>query len=381
MNLNFMCLGVEPTQDMQRAETIITGRFTDAFGGNYQFSHYGSERDFMNAMADSVEVDDVIVATVNGVLFPAFKRYISGAFSLKLKHNKTITKLLNGLDLPKETLEEQSAIPSEGIVMLSEDGINCGFAIKANRQILLVLPLDPERLPFLLDDGVFPYLRDHLDVSLFISNPLDGVGEAALPAKKAKEKAEPVSQPVATLPISETFVRSVIAKLERNGQTVAVANTKTVDFLKNVAAVVNMQDQVLLSPLEISRGELSSENYAIKMAKVTHDKTGASLGAVISKAYSKTMEDGTKQYYIYACIADSKTANEARVVAEPTDTPTDLVYRSIEVLFRMINAWADTGDTAIPGTKEETEEVSPAALDETVDAATTRRERSKIVLS
>ena len=379
MIVNFMCLGVEPTQEMQEAEALITGRFTNAFGGDYSFSHYGSEHDFMQAMSDAVEEADVIVSAVDAALFPAFKRYISGAFSMKLKKNKTLVKQFKNSGLNEATVEDQCIMPSDGVLLLTQDAINSGFAVKANRQILLVLPLDKERLPFLLDDSAFPYLRDHLDVSLFISNPLSGV-EEKLPEKTAAPVAA-AQQPTETLPISEAFVASVVAKLKKNGYTVAIANTKTVDFLRNVAAVVDMENEIMLSPLEVEKGNLSSENYAIKVAKVTHDKARVSLGATISKVYAKTLADGTKEYYIYACIADSKTANEAKVVAEPGDTPPVLVYRAIEVLFRMINAWADTGDTAIPAEAANTEEVSPSVLDDTVAAASDKKARAKIVLN
>ena len=380
MNVNFMCLGIEPTPDMIASEALITDRFTAAFGGTYQFSHYGSERDFMQAMADSVEVDDVIVTAVDEPLFPAFKRYMGGAFSLKMKKNKTLAKYFKNSGLSEEAMEAQCTIPSDGVVLLTKDYVNSAYAIKANRQILLVLPLDQVRLPFLLDDSVFPYLRDHLDVSLFVSNPLSGV-ENKLSEKTDVSAAIPAQQPVETLPISEAFVTSVVAKLKKNNYTVALANTRTLDFMKNIAAVVDMEDQIMMSPLDIPRGTLSAENYAIKAAKVTHDKAQVSLGATLSKVYTRTLEDGTKEYSIYTCIADSKTANEAKVIAEPGDTPPVLVYRAIEVLFRMIDAWADTGDTAIPAEAANTEEVSPSVLDDTVAAASDKKARAKIVLN
>lgn len=352
MKLSLMNLGVDVTPDMQLAEDIILERCNWNFGDPAAFRHYGSEKDFVAAVSREVETADVIFVTVEPRLFPAFKKYLSSMFDMKIKVNKSLQRQITKVypHMNEEVLEGQCIMPVSADVILSKSTANSGFALKANHQILIALPLDPEEMPFLLDDGVFPYLRNKMDAAVFASNPLEGVISARNAAKAEQAQAQAPAKPAApeTIPINSAFVQSVVQKLRAENKTVVMANTKTVDFMKNVAAATDLRDTILLSPVYFEKGTLNTELYAVKLAKETYEKSHGSLGACVTKVFAKTMEDGTKQYYIFACISDGATANTARVVADPGDTPPTIIYRAIEVLFRMINSYLDHHTTAMP---------------------------------
>ena len=347
MKLNFLNLGIELTADMRTAQERILDAFQKALGDVCQipdFVGYATEASFMDGFRASLDNSDVVVATVDPELFSLFKKFMGDALGLKMRSNRSLQKHLQKAcpDLPPEAIPEQAELPAEADALLSEDGLNSGFAIKANRQILVALPLDPTRMDYLMQDSVLPYLQDHMDAKLFFT------GAGAQEKEVAPIKDEPktaASQPQRIL-INEPFVAQVVAKLYAAGQQVSVADTKTVDFLKNVAAIINMQDVVLLSQYtqEKAEGE-AAEDYIVRLARQTQEHSGTPLGAVISKVYAKTLEDGTKDYYLYVSISDGDTANEAKVTALPGDTPPELIYRAIEVLFHMINTWLDSGST------------------------------------
>ncbi len=343
MKLNFLNLGIELTADMRTAQERILNAFQEALGDVCQvpdFIGYATEASFLEGFRASLDDSDVVVVTVDPDLFPLFKKFMSDALGLKMRSNRSLQKHLQKTcpNLPPEAVLEQAELPADADALLSEDGLYSGFAIKANRQILVALPLDPTRMEYLMQDSVLPYLQDHMDAKLFFTG-------AKTPEKEVSPIKDTAPQPP-RLPINEPFIAQVVANLRAAGKQVSVADTKTVDFLKNVAAIINMQDTVLLSQYTQGKAEKeSTEDYIVRLARQTQKQTATDLGAVVSKVYAKTMEDGTKDYYLYVSISDGRTANEAKVTALPGDTPPELIYRAIEVLFHMIHSWLNSGST------------------------------------
>ncbi len=393
MKLNFLNLGIELTADMRAAQERILDTFQEALGDVCQipdFVGYATESSFLDGFRASLDDSDVVVVTVDPELFPLFKKFMGDALGLKMRSNRSLQKHLQKTcpDLPPEAIPEQAELPAEADALLSEDGLYSGFAIKANRQILVALPLDPARMEYLMRDSVLPYLQDHMDAKLFFTGNSAQVKEVA-PIKEASGKDELKAEVPQTqrIPINEPFVAQVVAKLYAAGKQVSVADTKTVDFLKNVAALINMQDTVLLSQYTQDKAEgESSEDYIVRLARQTQEQSGTPLGAVVSKVYARTLEDGTKDYYLYVSISDGRTANEAKVTALPGDTPPELIYRAIEVLFHMINSWLDSGSTrpADDATISSVDTVSPVAEAETETEAEAEAEapaKKPIILS
>ena len=304
---------------------------------------------------------------------------MANAFTFKARPVKAIQRLIqeSAPAVSSETVLNHSLIPVDADAILSQDGLYSGYAVNADDQILIVLPLDPSRIDFILEDGLFPYLRDTLDIGEFVDDPLkgitgeaDGVAVGAAAAARAEEAAveETPAEPVKKGPYDVDYLNDVIAKLRSKGLTVAVATTKTVDFLKSISETVNMDRVIFLSPYTFAKGDMKADEYAVKLAKGAFDTSEASLGASLTKVYAKTNEDGTKSYYMYASISDGKTANQAKIRAKPGDTPPQLIYKSIEVLFRMMDLWSDTGYAEPQYTTEAVVDEDFAAEHAAVDA-------------
>ena len=355
MDIKLMCLGNEVSPAMATAQKAIENDFKAVFDGEFKFTNYGSEKEFIQALSGAIETEDVLVLACQPELYTAFKSFVANAFTFKARPVKAIQRLIqeSAPTVSSETVLNHSLIPVDADAILSQDGLYSGYAVNADDQILIVLPLDPSRIDFILEDGLFPYLRDTLDIGEFVDDPLkgitgeaDGVAVGAAAAARAEEAAaveEKPAEPVKKSPYDVDYLNEVIAGLRDKGLTVAVATTKTVDFLKSISETVNMDRVIFLSPYTFAKNDMKADEYAVKLAKGAFDTSEASLGASLTKVYAKTNEDGTKSYYMYASISDGKTANQAKIRAKPGDTPPQLIYKSIEVLFRMMDLWSGTG--------------------------------------
>lgn len=379
MDIKLMCLGNEVSSAMAKAQKSIENDFKAVFDGEFKFTNYGSEKEFINALSGAIETEDVLVLACQPELYTAFKSFVANAFTFKARPVKAIQRLIqeSAPAVSSETVLNHSLIPVDADAILSQDGLYSGYAVNADDQILIVLPLDPSRIDFILEDGLFPYLRDTLDIGEFVDDPLkgitgeaDGVAVGAAAAARAEEAAveETPAEPVKKGPYDVDYLNDVIAKLRSKGLTVAVATTKTVDFLKSISETVNMDRVIFLSPYTFVKGDMKADEYAVKLAKGAFDTSEASLGASLTKVYAKTNEDGTKSYYMYASISDGKTANQAKIRAKPGDTPPQLIYKSIEVLFRMMDLWSDTGYAEPQYTTEAVVDEDFAAEHAAVDA-------------
>lgn len=351
MDIKLMCLGNEVSVGMATAQKAIENDFKAVFDGDFRFTNYGSEKEFIGALSDAIENDDILVLTCQPELYTAFKSFVASAFSFKARPVKAIQRLIQEMApaVSSETVLNHSLVPVDSDAILSQDGLYSGYAVNADDQLLIVLPLDPSRIDYLLEDGLFPYLRDTLDIGEFVDDPLKGMagdGVAVGAAAAARADAAAGDAPVAEAskaPYDTAYLEEVIAGLRAKGLTVAVATTKTVDFLKSISESVNMDNVIFLSPYTFEKNEMKADEFAVKLAKGAFDTSEADLGASLTKVYAKTDENGKKSYYMYASISDGKTANQAKIRAKAGDTPPQLIYKSIEVLFRMMDLWSQTG--------------------------------------
>ncbi|MBQ8063106.1 MAG: hypothetical protein IJ230_04135 [Clostridia bacterium] len=354
MDIKLMCLGNEISAPMATAQKTIENDLKAVFDGDFKFTNYGSEKEFIRGLSEAIENDDILVLSCQPELYTAFKSFVADAFTFKARPVKAIQRLIQEAapSVSSETILNHSLIPVDADAILSQDGLYSGYAMNSDDQILVVLPLDASRIEYLLEDGLFPYLRDTLDIGEFVDDPLkgitgeaDGVAVGAAAAARAEEAAEAAAPeaPVKKAPYDAAGINDVICRLRDKGLTVAVATTKTVDFLKSISETVNMDRVIFLSPYTFAKNEMKADEYAVKLAKGAFDTSEATLGASLTKVFSKTNEDGSKSYYMYASISDGKTANQAKITAKPGDTPPQLIYKSIEVLFRMMDLWSNTG--------------------------------------
>ncbi len=348
MILRLLSLGTGLTPEVRDSQAAIEGAFRQILDEQHTFKSFENENDFLAELSESIANDHMVVLCCEPALYPAFKTFVCKSFKMKCKPNKAILKRVTEKhpELDEAIVSAQALIPATATPLLSQDGIYSGFAVKAKKQLLIVMPLDDKRIDHIINRGLHPYVRANMDMSALIADPLQDV------AQEASVKVQENKKPVGAL-YDVQLIKSTVKKLASRGLSVAVANTKTVDFLGNISTTsVDLSKTIFVSPYFSEKGEFSGREYAVDLAKGALLNSSNSVGAAITKVFSAPLEDGSLQLFMYVCIADVQTANVAKLEAEPGETPPQLIYKAIEELFKMLDLWADTGYAAPQFTDE-----------------------------
>lgn len=332
-------MGVEVTPSIRESQLAIESAFKSVLDDDFSFKNFSNEKIFLSELSNAVAESKIVVLCADPSLYKAFKTFVANAFNLKMKANKTISKAIisSHPELDDEAVSEQALIPAGASPLVSEDGLYSGYGIKAKKQLLIVLPLDDKRIDYIINAGLYPFVRANMDMSVFNeSDPLKDVTKPDFIERPKKSKTSSM--------YDVQVIKDTVKKLSSKGLTVAVANTKTVDFLGNIStSSVDLSKVVFISDYTCEKGDMSAREYAIHLANGALLNSSNSVGAAITKVFSIPNDDGTTQYFMYVCIADKENANVAKLIAEPDDTPPMLIYKAVEELFKMLSLWSDTG--------------------------------------
>lgn len=340
MVLSLFALSADMTQAIKESEVAIENAFKQILDEQYDFRNFTNEKAFLAELSTAVASDSIIVACAEPAYYKAFKSFVCNAFNLKCKPSKKISGLIQFVhpELSDDFIAEQASIPVSAIPLVTQDGLYSGFGIKAKKQLLIVLPLDDKRIDYIINNGFFTFIRENMDMSVLTADPLSGMTEEdSSLANRATTRKE--GQLYDAL-----LIKQSVKKLKSKGLTVALANTKTVDFISDIStSAIDLSKVVFVSAYAVEKGEMSAREYAINLAKGALATSANNVGGAITKVFAMPDENGVQQYFMYACIADAENANVAKLTAEPGETPPQLIYRAVEELFRMLLAWADTG--------------------------------------
>lgn len=332
-------MGAEVTPSIRESQLAIESAFKSVLDDDFSFKNFSNEKIFLSELSNAVAESKIVVLCADPSLYKAFKTFVANAFNLKMKANKTISKAIisSHPELDDEAVSEQALIPAGASPLVSEDGLYSGYGIKAKKQLLIVLPLDDKRIDYIINAGLYPFVRANMDMSVFNeSDPLKDVTKPDFIERPKKSKTSSM--------YDMQIIKDTVKKLSSKGLTVAVANTKTVDFLGNIStSSVDLSKVVFISDYTCEKGDMSAREYAIHLANGALLNSSNSVGAAITKVFSIPNDDGTTQYFMYVCIADKENANVAKLIAEPDDTPPMLIYKAVEELFKMLSLWSDTG--------------------------------------
>ncbi len=333
MEIKLMSLGLETTPEITKCQGMIESAFNEFFDQEVKFEQYNSEKIFVTELSNSVKNDDIIVLATESELFVPFKNFIAKAFKLNKKYNRHIAKKIKfshpEIKPESDLFEAQSTIPSNSTPIFSDDGLYTGFAVKSNQQIVIVLPLDESRLDLMLNKSVAEYLENTIPDKVTI---------------KEQEKEQEYQQPY-----NEKMINSTVEMLVKNQQFIAMAQTKTVDFLGPISAEINDLKRVLnLSEYSIEIGQMPPREYAINMARGAMQSAGSPIGACITNVFTASKEDGSTEMFLYVCIADENNANAIKMFSKQDETLPQLVFDAIDEMFKMIYMWSDTGKVIPP---------------------------------
>lgn len=331
MIVKLMSLGLDITPDVTKSQEMIESAIEKYLGETAKFAQYNSEKLFITELSNSVKQDDVIVLATETELYIPFKNFISKAFKLNKKYNKHIAKRIKifhpEIKPDTDTFEAQATIPAGATPLFSNDGLNCGFAIKSNQQVVIVVPFDVDRLDAILNTGVVEYLEQHLPEVVKFKKEQD--------AKKN--------------PYNEALITETVKKLVAKQIFIALADTNTVDFIGAISNKINDLKRVLtVSDYKMEKGQMPPREYAISLARDSKEASDAPLGACITNVFSVNKEDGSTDMFLYACIADSNQAHAVKLFAKKDEDLPQLIFDAINELFKMLSSWVDTGKVVPP---------------------------------
>ena len=351
MNIKLMCLGNELDIPSYRAEQKIASCFSELFAYPFKFEEYGSERALVRGLAESLPTAEILVVTTPAEYYLDFKGFISSAFNLKEKYLKSLQRLMVD-NVPGITTDEvayHSMLPVDADAILSADGYNSGYIVDTEEEMLIVLPLDDERIDYLLKDGVVPYLKDHLDLmQIRNSDPLRGL-ERGISSASGAEYAEnlrrrPASEPapmiIADKKSSEilynrSILQGTLLSLLDEGQQVAFAETKIMDFFHKIEETDPFQGRYVYTTYIKERNGAKLERFAEELAEGARKEAGTAYGAAVTKVYAKHTEEG-QTFSIAVAVTDGKNMKSTFVDAANGETPPELIYRAIDTVNDMI---------------------------------------------
>ncbi|MGX8692080.1 MAG: hypothetical protein ACSW70_05725, partial [Eubacteriales bacterium] len=113
MDIKLMCLGNEVSPAMATAQKAIENDFKAVFDGEFKFTNYGSEKEFIQALSGAIETEDVLVLACQPELYTAFKSFVANAFTFKARPVKAIQRLIqeSAPTVSSETVLNHSLIP------------------------------------------------------------------------------------------------------------------------------------------------------------------------------------------------------------------------------------------------------------------------------
>lgn len=351
MNIKLMCLGNELDIPSYRAEQKIARCFSELFAYPLNFEEYGSERALIRGLAESLPTAEILVVTTPARYYLDFKGFLSSAFNFKEKYLKSLQRLMvdNLPGLTPDEIAYHSMLPEDADAILSADGYNSGYVVDTEEEMLIVLPLDDDRIDYLLKDGVVPYLKDHLDLAqIRTSDPLRGL-ERGISSPSGESYAENLRKPPVGPPAPMVIAREdepeilydravlqhALLGLLDAGAQVAFAETKTMDFLHKMEETDPFQNRYVYTSYIEERNGIKLERFAERLAEGARNEAGTEYGAAVTKVYAKNTPDG-QVFSIAVAITDGEKSQVTCVDAIPGETPPELIYRAIDVVNRMI---------------------------------------------
>lgn len=330
MNVKLMSLGLDITPQNQQAYEKIEQFANKYYKSEEKFNQCKSQKAFITQLSKSVEEDDVIILTTETSLYGPFKSFLSKAFNLTKKRNKKIITVLKStypeLKGDLKEFKSQSAIPLGSVPLLSQDGKYSGFVIKSNKKVVLVLPLDANRLDYILDVEFVEYLEQQFP------NIIEG------------------SKNINDTPAYDfNMIKETVELMEKNGLFFSVASTKTVDFINEISKNgVDLSKVAVQSNYTEIKSEKLPREYAINLAKGAKDKLKAPLGVAITNVFTSNSKSNKQEMFLYICVADENEANALKIFAKKDETLPHFVMSAINEMFLMVFSWADTGSVFPP---------------------------------
>lgn len=281
MKVRLLSLNVDKSMSFSRFQARIVSSIKPYAAADSAFENSENMRDFFGLLQDALQEDELIVTAVDIKNYAKLKSAFIQAFETDTVFDHSVLNMLeSNEEMDDETRKMFSAFPEPATVFLSKDGLYSGFGIGNGTQFILFLPIDNERINYILRNGAVPYLAQNIEPSQ-VQNYVNAVKH-----------------------FGDAKVSKAVQRLLESESVAAINGTPNAEILKSCGDnIENFDDVFIFTPHVEDKGDVNATEYAAQLAKVSLDLSAANIGASISDIY-----DSGEARYICIAVANNESA-------------------------------------------------------------------------
>lgn len=311
MKTYLLCLRKDQSRGLQAENAIFNAACK--FGLKKEnCESFCNVREFFRRLSEIFDEESLIILAADTELFTDTKRMICSALFLNCMSSD-----INSDDFI-----------SEGAILLpTSDGTFSGFALKNDKNCVILLPLDDERTQQCLGDHFFSFMSET-------------IGETKTGSENSDNDLN------FTMALISEKAADVCNILSDKRLTAALSLSNAGDKL---CRVLPDMPQLRFISSSRQRGNTSPKNYAAVLAREAAEHTGTNIGASITNVF-KVQHEGETQIFVYIAVADNTGAKVRKIYAQPGETALILTACALDAVLKMIQEQASAYEGTIKRT-------------------------------
>lgn len=304
----------------RRAIAEYESVFAAAYG-ECRFEQFTDSRELFSALAGAFGDSETVVLAAAERHYVEIKKLLFDALRTKTAPSDRIAEVLETAD------EDQSLMPADAQILVTDDGKYSGFIEKSGSQTLAFLPLSDSRCAKVAEELklIFVPAEENAENSNNAEANANSDDELS-----AEEKCDP---------------EEVVELLKERGLSVAVASSKNSPFVFSVLPYddgSDFGDVIFSQSVDIERQEDESHGeYIAAMAGRARAKSGASIGAAVSNVFRN--DDENSKHFMLICIADENKARVFKVFSRKGENTQEFIYACVHRLYSALVDYARNG--------------------------------------
>lgn len=315
MKTYLLCLRKDESRGIQAENAIFSAACN--FGLTREnCKSFCNVREFFRRLSEIFDEESLIILAADTELFADTKRMLCSALFLNCP-----------LSDPSGDINADDAIPEGAMLLPTSDGIFSGFALKNDKNCVILLPLDDERTSQCLGDSFFSFMsKTNGETKTLSENSDNGLNYTmALISEKAADVCNILSDKRLTAALS----------LSNAGD--------------KLCRVLPDMPQLRFISSSRQRRNTSPKNYAAVLAREAAERTGTNIGASITNVF-KVQNEGETQIFVYIAVADNTGAKVRKIYAQPGETALILTACALDAVLEMIQEQASAYEGTIKRT-------------------------------
>lgn len=301
MNIYLLCLRKEQSRGLQAENAIFNAAYNFGLKKENCESFYNI-RAFFRRLTEIFDENSLIILSADTEMFADTKHMLCSSFFL----NCPLSDTLSGTNT-------DNSIPEEATLLPTSDGVFSGFAMKKDKNSVILLPLDDERTPQCLGDAFIHFMSETTGINS--CKPENSDNDMNFTMALISEKAADTCDILA-----------------EKGLTSALSLSSAGDKL---CRVLPDMPQISFFSSSLQRKNASPKNYAAVLAREAAEHTGTNIGASITNVF-KVHNNGETQFFVYIAVADSNGAKVKKVYAQPGESTLTLIVCALDTVLEMI---------------------------------------------